>query len=34
MTDIFIGRKEEIAHLKKIYERTTADLVAIYGRRS
>lgn len=33
MTDIFIGRKEEIAHLKKIYERTTADFVAIYGRR-
>ena len=33
MTDIFVGRKEEIAHLKKIYNRTAADFVAIYGRR-
>ena len=33
MTDIFIGREEELANLEKIYDRPAADFVAIYGRR-
>lgn len=33
MTDIIIGRKNELQTLKKIYERPSADFVAIYGRR-
>lgn len=33
MTEIFVGRKEELSRLKEIYDRITADFVAIYGRR-
>jgi AAA+ ATPase superfamily predicted ATPase len=33
MTDIFVGRKEEISYLKKIHDSKTAEFVAVYGRR-